>query len=186
MQIVDVRVTAFPLAPAARPRRNSIIRSSTGRSFSRLEIVTDEGLVGMALGGSRAIAAGPLRAAILGEDPLNTEQLWQKMYMGGWRKPVAKGEHIAAMSKVDMALWDLKGKAAGLPVWQLLGGHRDRVPAYAAGGYYEEGKGPAELAAEMTHFVSLGYRAVKMKVGWVGMTLREDAERVRAVRDAVG
>jgi len=60
------------------------------------------------------------------------------------------------------------------------------VPVYAAGGYYEEGKGLRELAQEMERYVSLGYRAVKMKVGWKGMTLREDAERVRAVRDAIG
>jgi L-alanine-DL-glutamate epimerase-like enolase superfamily enzyme len=188
VKITDVQVVSFPLEPRAKPRWNSIIRGSGSRggSFSRLEIHTDEGLVGAALGGSRAIAEGPLRAAVLGEDPLNTERLWDKMYMGGWRKPVAKGDAIAAMSRIDIALWDLKGKILGRPVWQILGGHRDRVPAYAAGGYYEEGKGPAELAAEMEHFVSLGYRAVKMKVGWSGMTLRQDAARVGAVRAAVG
>ena len=60
------------------------------------------------------------------------------------------------------------------------------MKAYAAGGYYEQGKGLPELCAEMDSYVSAGFRAVKMKVGWSGVTLRQDAERVRAVREAVG
>ena len=77
-------------------------------------------------------------------------------------------------------------KGARSAVWRLLGGAQSRVRAYAAGGYYAEGKGLRELCAEMEDYVGEGYRAVKMKIGWPGVTLREDAERVRAVRDAVG
>ena len=185
MKITDIKVTRFSLGPLDEPYWNSIIRT-TSRGFSRLEIYTDEGVVGTAMGGSVTIEEGPLKPVLLGEDPLRTEYLWQKMYMGGWRKPVAKGEHIRAMSDVDNALWDLKGKVLGQPVWRLLGGAQSRVRAYAAGGYYAEGKGLRELCAEMEDYVGEGYRAVKMKIGWPGVTLREDAERVRAVRDAVG
>jgi L-alanine-DL-glutamate epimerase-like enolase superfamily enzyme len=108
------------------------------------------------------------------------------MYMGGTRKPVHKGSFITAMSVVDNALWDLKGKALGQPVWKLAGGAQSTVRVYAAGGYYGEGKGPAELGRELESYVREGFRAVKMKVGWSGVTLREDAERVRAARKAIG
>ena len=185
MKITDVKVTSFSLGQLETPYWNSIIRT-TSRSFSRTEVYTDEGVVGMALGGRPELIGGRLKDVIIGEDPMPTEHIWQLMYMGGWRKPVAKGEHIRAMSAIDNALWDLRGKVLGQPTWRLLGGAQPRVRAYAAGGYYEEGKGLRELCAEMEEYVSLGYRAVKMKVGWPGVTLKEDAERVRAVREAVG
>jgi L-alanine-DL-glutamate epimerase-like enolase superfamily enzyme len=108
------------------------------------------------------------------------------MYMGRARKPVAKGDYIVAMSVVDNALWDLKGKILGQPVWKLVGGTQERVWVYAAGGYYAEGKGPKELAAELESYAKDGFGAVKMKVGWPGVTLKHDAERVRAVREAIG
>ena len=85
---------------------------------------------------------------------------------------------------MDIALWDIKGKVADRPVYKLLGGFADRVPVYIAGGYYEEGKGLEELAAEMEESVSMGARAIKMKIG--GAPINEDVERVRVVREAVG
>ena len=185
MKITDLKVTAFSLGQLERPYWNSIVTTSR-HDFSRVEVYTDAGAVGMALGAPLDLAEGRIKEVIAGEDPLRTEYLWQKMYMGGWRKPVAKGEHIRAMSAVDNALWDLKGKVLDQPTWRLLGGARSQVPAYGAGGYYAEGKDNRELCAEMEDFVSRGYRGVKMKVGWPGVTLRDDAERVRAVRDAVG
>jgi L-alanine-DL-glutamate epimerase-like enolase superfamily enzyme len=106
--------------------------------------------------------------------------------MGGTRKPVAAGTDIVAISAVDNALWDLKGKALGQPVWKLAGGAQDTVWVYAAGGYYEDGKGINELCREMESYVAEGFGAVKMKVGWPGAGLVHDAERVRAVRAAIG
>ena len=85
---------------------------------------------------------------------------------------------------IDIALWDLKAKAAGLPLYKLLGGFTNRIPAYIAGGYYEEGKGLKELAQEMKQNLEIGAKAVKMKVGAV--PINEDVERVRVVREAVG
>jgi L-alanine-DL-glutamate epimerase-like enolase superfamily enzyme len=89
-----------------------------------------------------------------------------------------------AISAIDIALWDIRAKSANMPVYKLLGGFRDRVPTYIAGGYYEEGKGLPELAQEMRENVAMGARAIKMKVGAV--SIREDVERVRTVRDAIG
>jgi len=147
-------------------------------------------VVGMAPGSASSAAQatilGPIRSKLIGEDPLRIGHLWSKMYMGGTRKPVAKGDYIRSMGAVDNALWDLVGKALNQPVWKLIGGVQSRVKAYAAGGYYQEGKGLPELCAEMESYVRVGFRAVKMKVGWAGVTLREDAERVRAVREAIG
>ncbi|MBW1998109.1 MAG: mandelate racemase/muconate lactonizing enzyme family protein [Deltaproteobacteria bacterium] len=187
MKITDVRFTSISKVPLKRPFWNSIVRT-TSRDWARVEIYTDEGAVGMAPAkhSSGFFVESAIKTKLLGEDPFRVEYLWQKMYMGGTRKPVARGEYIVAMSAVDNALWDLKGKILGQPVWKLLGGAKDRVLAYAAGGYYEEGKGLKELCREMEGFVKQGFRAVKMKVGWPGVTLFEDAERVRAVRETIG
>jgi L-alanine-DL-glutamate epimerase-like enolase superfamily enzyme len=189
MEITDIKLTVIDLGDLEKPFWNSIVKT-TGRRRGRVEIHTDEGLVGMApcsaSGVRRASILGAIKSKLVGEDPLRIGHLWHKMYMGGTRKPVAKGDYIASMGSVDNALWDLAGKALNQPVWKLIGGTQSRVRAYAAGGYYEEGKGLRELCAEMEGYVSAGFRAVKMKVGWSGITLAQDAERVRAVRGAIG
>jgi L-alanine-DL-glutamate epimerase-like enolase superfamily enzyme len=119
----------------------------------------------------RSIAAGfteiierNLAPVIRGENPFFVERIWDKMYRQ-WRKPVAKGAVIQAIGAVDMAIWDIIGKALGKPAYQVLGGFTERVRVYAAGGYYEEGKSTADLAREMESHVKEGFRAVKMKVG---------------------
>lgn len=182
MRITDVRVATYDLGKLERPYRNSILTTSS-KGLSFVHVDTDEGLTGTSFGGDAHTVAGPIRERLLGQDPLDAARLWHRMFTG-WRKPVAKGDAISAIGSVDNALWDLRGKILGVPVYRLLGGFRDRVPAYAAGGYYEDGKGPRELGEEMRRFVDAGYRAVKMKVG--GAPTREDVERVKAARDAVG
>ncbi len=95
-----------------------------------------------------------------------------------------RGLTTRAISAIDIGLWDIRAKGANLPLYQLLGGFRDRVPTYIAGGYYEEGKGLKELAREMEENVEMGAKAIKMKVGAV--SIAEDVERVKTVRQAVG
>src|SRR5690606_13412505 len=95
-----------------------------------------------------------------------------------------QAEVLAAISGVDIALWDLLGRLTGKPVTKLMGGYREEVPVYAAGGYYREDKDIDGLVEEMTRYVALGYRAVKMKVG--GADFADDVRRVAAVREAVG
>jgi L-alanine-DL-glutamate epimerase-like enolase superfamily enzyme len=95
-----------------------------------------------------------------------------------------KSETDKALSAIDIALWDIKGKAAGLPLWRLLGGNSPRVPAYASGGLYREGQTASDFAAEHAREVERGFRAVKIKVG--GASLSADLERVAAVRSAIG
>lgn len=183
MKIIDVRVTAYDLGKLARPFHNSILVTESKR-IAVAQVETDEGLCGVSLaseGSLRFVAA--LRERLLGENPLDAARLWHRMFTG-WRKPVVKGDAVAAIGTIDNALWDLRGKALSQPVYRLLGGFRSRVPAYAAGGYYEDGKGPNQLAEEMLGFVQAGYRAVKLKVG--GATIREDVARTAAARAAIG
>jgi L-alanine-DL-glutamate epimerase-like enolase superfamily enzyme len=119
---------------------------------------------------------------LVGEDPIDVERLWHKMWVP--KLIGRRGLTTRAISAIDIGLWDIRAKAAKLPLWKMLGGFRDRVPTYVAGGYYEEGKGLKELAKEMEDNVAMGARAVKMKIG--GVPIHEDVERVRVVRDAIG
>ena len=92
---------------------------------------------------------------------------------------------MRALSCIDIALWDLNARAVGMPLYQYLGGDAtDGVPAYASGGYYLDGKGPKELADEMGHYLDMGFKAVKIKVGKYGV--RDEAERVKYAREAIG
>ena len=92
---------------------------------------------------------------------------------------------MRGISILDTALWDLNARAAKLPLHQYLGSVvDDRVPAYASGGYYLDGKTPAKLGKEMESYVKQGFKAVKMKVG--RLTPREEEARVKAAREAVG
>jgi D-arabinonate dehydratase len=95
-----------------------------------------------------------------------------------------RGAVIRAMSALDIALWDIIAKAAEQPLYRLLGGYRDEVPAYASGGYYREGKGLDGLAAEMGRYLEMGFTSVKMKIGRLDPL--EDAERVRVARETLG
>ena len=119
---------------------------------------------------------------VIGEDPFDTEKIWRKM----WEPKLVgrRGITTRVISGIDLALWDIKGKVANRSVHKLLGGYADKVPVYVAGGYYEDGKGLEELAIEVEDSLSMGAKAVKMKVG--GAPINEDVERVRVVRETVG
>lgn len=94
-----------------------------------------------------------------------------------------KGVPVAGISAIDGALWDLLGKAAGLPLYRLLGGAQDRVPAYHSGGLWLS-RSIDELVVEAQGFVDQGFRAMKMRLGRPDPS--EDIARVKAVRDAIG
>jgi L-alanine-DL-glutamate epimerase-like enolase superfamily enzyme len=131
---------------------------------------------------SHNIACG-LRQLLVGENPLDYERLWQKMYrktMYFGRKAVG----ITAMAAVDMALWDLKGKAFGQPIHRLLGGKQhDRIRGYASILFGRDGKETADIARK---WVSAGYTAVKF--GWEPMGTSEavDIDLVKGAREGLG
>lgn len=184
----EIRITGFGFLRLRYPermpvKRNATIRSGGGRAgMTQLELYTDGGIVGRSLPKSSGLIEG-LFHRVKGENPFYVERIWDRMYRGN-RKPVAKGDYIEAMGSVDIAVWDIIGKALGIPVYKVLGAHTDRLRVYAAGGYYRDDKTTGDLVAEMEGYVEEGFRAVKMKVG--GEPMRVDEERVRAVRDAIG
>ena len=153
----------------------------THNDLNLLVIETDEGITGY--GCSWAIEfAESMGKAILGQDPLNNEKLWQMTYVPKFIG--RRGTSCKTVSAIDVALWDIKAKAANMPLYRLLGGAREKVPCYVAGGYYAQGKGLQELQAEMEQYLSWGVHAVKMKVG--GVSMEEDRARVKAVREVIG
>ena len=129
---------------------------------------------------------------VLGRDPFQVERIWQDLFALTYTSvngipTLARDQRVlvTAMSAIDIALWDLMGKAVGRPVHALLGGAlRDRVPAYVTGFYYRDGERPDDVVREAAMYVEQGYRTVKVKVG--GLTPEADAERVGRIRKAVG
>src|ERR1700737_1870161 len=150
-----------------------------------VKIETDENITGIGLGGTGLVGQATiegLKHELIGEDPIDVERLWHKMWVP---KIIGRrGLTTRAISAIDIGLWDIRAKVARMPLYKLLGGFRDRMPTYIAGGYYEDGKGLRELQQEMEANVKLGARAIKMKVG--GVPMREDVARVKAVREAIG
>lgn len=170
--------------PRHKPISNGL-HTYTHSGLALTKIETDEGITGIGLGGGGLVERATvekLTKDLIGEDPIDVERLWHKMWIP--KLIGRRGLTTRAISAIDIGLWDIRAKAANLPLYKMLGGFRDRVPTYIAGGYYEEGKGLKELAREMEENVEMGAKAIKMKVGAV--SLAEDAERVKAVREAVG
>jgi D-galactarolactone cycloisomerase len=158
------------------------------RPASLVEIETDAGLTGWGecYGPARMTSAVVAAIApwLVGEDPLRTDALWQMVY-ARLRDHGQKGVVIQALSDIDIALWDIKGKHFGVPAHRLMGGPlRTEVRAYATGLYRRKSGDPLQyLAEEAAGYVAEGFTAVKLKVGF---GIDEDAAVTRAVREAIG
>ncbi len=171
-------------------------QSDSGQDALIVRVHTDEGIIGIGEVDSAPLAVkgaieGPfshnvasgLKEIVLGEDPFETEKIWHKMYTrniyGGRR-----GVGLHAMSGIDMALWDIKGKALGLPIWKLLGGgFHSRVRAYASSLF---GATPHETGERGKRFIDQGFTAVKF--GWepMGQDEATDVALVREARRGIG
>lgn len=135
-----------------------------------------------------------LKPALIGKDARNITRIWEHLYNGtrdhyalsrGRKFPVLgrRGVTISAISGIDTALWDLKGKALGVPVMELLGGAcRDEMPAYASGGWANAD----QIGEQLLGYVEKGFNGVKMRVGVMDGTVAASAERVKAARAAIG
>jgi L-rhamnonate dehydratase len=157
-----------------------------------VEVFSDDGLVGI---GNAALAPQLTKQAIdlyltpllIGQNPWDIEFLWQHMY----RKTLAfgrKGIGMVAISAVDIALWDLLGKAAKQPVFRLLGGRtKPTIPVYASRLYATE---LGELAAEAKRYKNDGFKAMKLRFGWGPVDgaagMQRNVDLVRVVRETVG
>ena len=126
---------------------------------------------------------------IIGMNPLGPEQIYKKLFnltatrlahQKGWGREAL----VRISAAVDIACWDIIGKMANLPLYQLFGGYRDRVPCYVTCAYYRDGKDHAELRDEMQQLVAQGHVRFKGKVG--GLSLADDLKRMELVRDVIG
>jgi L-alanine-DL-glutamate epimerase-like enolase superfamily enzyme len=205
MKIAAIRTTA--LSCRCEPPYASAAGVQSRRGALLVEIETDSGITGLGEAGvgggvTADVIEKDLAPLLIGEDPLLIEHLWQKMF-ARTRQYGRRGLVMQAISGIDIALWDIAGKVAKLPVYRLLGAARDRVEAYASGGFYQEGKSAADLAGEAEGYRARGFRGMKMKVGrnpstqthlrqligqaeFCEVEPEEDLARVAAVRKALG
>jgi len=172
--------------PLERPVRTSDLVIDA-REFVVVDLHAD-GLVGRGYGFTRdglvaETVARNLAPLLVGEDARFPERHWERMWRAT-RYLGRRGLLMRALSAVDIALWDLKAQAAGQPLWALLGGYRERVPAYVAGGYYGPSTDPADVEAEFRGYRDAGYQGAKINVG--GLPLAQDLERVAAARRGLG
>ena len=189
MKITDIELKCYRWERGEPIRNGMHIYTHSGLNL--LQIHTDEGISGNGWAqkshslGMVKVIQGLLehfKPLIIGQDPFNYRRIWQALWVP--KLIGRRGLTTRFISAVDIALWDLMGKATGKPLHKLLGGFHERVPAYIAGGYYMDGKGLAGLAAEMEANLALGAKAIKMKIG--GAPIKEDVERVRVARETVG
>lgn len=190
----SLRITEIKAYPTSFPVRvEDRVSLGIGQSVKRdavvVKVTTDSGLVGWGEshhgrchGAVAHLVNTTLRQLVLGMDASDVVGVWQKIYK------MQLGSHgmgagcCLAMSGIDLALWDIRGQAAGMPLYKLLGGSSKPVPAYAGGvslGYQDPGK----LVDEARPSLAMGYRAVKLRAG---DTPKRDLARIAAVRKAFG
>ncbi len=184
MKIVDVRAVTCDV-PVPRPIVMGDLRYDT-RDYVIVEVITDEGVSGFGFGMARyapvtEIVERNLKPLLIGKDPLMTEQHWDRLY--NLNLLIAqRGIFMRALSVVDIALWDIKGKVAGLPIWRLIGGHRTRMPVLMAGGYVAADKDLRSLGDEVADYVRRGFRKIKIAAG----KFEQDTARIKVAREAAG
>lgn len=202
-----VKITAVKAYPLSIPRSQpswTAHEISTEATLIVVEVQTDAGVRGYG-----EIQGGPLALIcrlveqfgdiIHGMDALAQLDVWEKLFAltsprpggiggrDGLPAPLPRGQRpqiMAALGGIDIALWDIKGKAANMPLYRLLGSARQAVFTYATGGYYVENAPLTACAEELGRFVAAGYRAVKLKT--CGMSLEDELVRIRATREAIG
>ncbi|HDZ07328.1 hypothetical protein LCGC14_0118210 [marine sediment metagenome] len=176
----------------------------TNFDMTLVVVTTDTGLQGFgeakaAVGSSGSCASivscieNELKPQLVGKDARNISRIWEHIYNGtrdhyslsrGRKFPILgrRGLTISAMSGIDTALWDIKGKTLGAPVVELLGGScRDKMPAYASGGW---AKADA-IGDQLLGYTAKGFGGVKMRVGIMDQTVAESIKRVKAAREAL-
>ena len=205
MKITAVRATWLRAPIPAERRHTSDFGVNDSFNTCLVEIDTDAGLTGLGeakvgvgnLGNYAALVTlihAELAPVLIGRDARDVTALWETIYNGtrahyvaahGRTFPIVgrRGITVSALSGIDIALWDLLGKALGQPVWRLLGGRlRERIPAYASGGWAPVGA----VGKQLRQYVERGHRAVKMRVGLQDASVDDSAARVREARETLG
>jgi L-alanine-DL-glutamate epimerase-like enolase superfamily enzyme len=205
VKITAVRAAWLRAEIPAERRHTSDFGVNDSFNTCLIEIDTDAGLTGLGeamvgvgnLGHYAALVTlihAELAPLLIGRDPRDVSALWETIYNGtrahyvaghGRTFPIVgrRGITISALSGIDIALWDLLGKSLGQPVWRLLGGRvRERIPAYASGGWAPVGG----VGKQLSQYVERGHRAVKMRVGLQDKSVDDSAARVREARATLG
>jgi L-alanine-DL-glutamate epimerase-like enolase superfamily enzyme len=192
MKITGTQATALNITEDD-PLANMPEEAGRKRPIVILRLTTDAGIegIGVTLWGGKMrrslhVAVEELAALTVGEDPLRIERVIAKLVAGTGDSCGPGGIFTLALAAIDMALWDIKGKALEQPLWKLLGGHRARVPAYASGSLRRGlSHDQAQKAARI--LVEKGFRQMKTQMALPGdPPVSEEIRRVRLVREAVG
>ncbi|MDA0661960.1 MAG: mandelate racemase/muconate lactonizing enzyme family protein [Proteobacteria bacterium] len=192
-----MKISSYEVAilkvPEDDPLANMPEEAGRFRPVVMLRLRTDNGIEGIAvtfyggkMTGSLKVAVEELSELTVGEDPLRIEKIVAKLRSGTGDSCGPGGIFTLALSAIDIALWDIKGKALEQPLWKLLGGHRDRVPTYASGslrrGLTDD---QAQRAAQI--LVQKGFREMKTQMALPGNpTPADEVRRVTVVREAIG
>ena len=183
MRIADVRAypVSYPIAPQNRVALG--IGTAVKRDAVLVKVTTDAGLVGWCAHTAVAkLIDTTLKQLILNLETDDIPAVWEKMYRYQLASHGMGAGACLAISGIDMALWDIRGKALGLPLYRVLGGTRKAIPAYAGGvslGYQQK----SQLIDEARASVDRGYKAIKLRVG---DSVERDIERMSAIRETFG
>jgi L-rhamnonate dehydratase len=184
MQITDVKATLHRI-PVDMP----LLKEKVWTAIVFVTVETDQGIMGYGLTraaqrfGAREFINREAMPFLRGKNPVETERIWHQLYTT-FNPRAQTGMWSSAVSAIDIALWDIKGKYYKEPVWRLLGGAQNPVPAYVTFGLKQYTK--EQLVEVAKSFVEQGAHRLKMVVAVEPETPRVDAERVQAVREAVG
>ena len=180
MRITNVESLVVKLPP-------SRAKDGEGRSWTIALVHTDEGLTGIGRGGDIRVISHELAPMLVGQDPRRTAFLWEQMYETAWRFGGSRAGAMTSIGALDVALWDICGKAYEQPVWRLLGGYRDTVSAYADGAGYADDPDQSveDIATHVKGYADLGYDAIKIHM-YKAEGPQEVVERVRRSRELVG
>jgi L-alanine-DL-glutamate epimerase-like enolase superfamily enzyme len=191
MKISKIQTRVVRL-PADEPLADGPATPGATRDIVTLRVATDEGIEGIGYTFFGAALTGTLRHAVealgelaVGEDPLRTEALAAKLRTAAVGSGPG-GILTLALSAIDIALWDIRGKALDLPLWRMLGGYRERVPTYASGALMRTF--PLEhLVKAAPRLVEKGFRQMKTQLALPGDTSPErEVDRIRRVRESIG
>mmetsp|Transcript_6917 Transcript_6917/g.15762 ORF Transcript_6917/g.15762 Transcript_6917/m.15762 type:complete len:378 (-) Transcript_6917:77-1210(-) len=195
MRITKLEIFALRGPKVSRPHWTAHFVVPNGNELL-VKMHTSEGITGFGLATSYTPLDPLLKPwksgladLIVGESALAPERLYQKLFNltsskiaseKGWTREAL----IRCSAAVDLAAWDIVGKAAGLPLYKLFGGFRDELPVYATCGYYREGKDKEELRDELQMMKDQGHHSFKVKTG--GLSLKEDIDRLEFIRSVLG
>ena len=191
MKISGIRSGIVAL-PADEPLADAAENPNGTRPIVTLQVETDDGIAGVgvtyfggALTGTLKSAVDELGALMVGEDPLRVEAVVAKLRAAAGSAGPGGIFHLA-LSALDMALWDIRGKALNLPLWKLLGGARERVPTYASGALMR-GLSLDRVVTAAGRLKDKGFREMKTQLALPGDTSpAKEVERMRRVREAIG